>query len=93
MLRLACTVRGRSAQQLVTDALDALLAALQAQTLRDLEPDAALVSSLLDALPAGAGATAPSATRTSEQAPFVFVREAAALTMAISIALRTPSFW
>ena len=26
MLRLACTVRGRSAQQLVTDALDALLA-------------------------------------------------------------------
>jgi len=25
-LRLACTVRGRSAQQLVTDALDALLA-------------------------------------------------------------------
>lgn len=40
-LRLACTVRGRSAQQLVTDALDALLAqmpeidSLAAQVLRD----------------------------------------------------------
>ena len=40
-LRLACTVRGRSAQQLVTDALDALLAQmpeidhLAAQVLRD----------------------------------------------------------
>lgn len=40
-LRLACTVRGRSAQQLVTDALDGLLAqmpeidSLAAQVLRD----------------------------------------------------------
>ena len=40
-LRLACTVRGRSAQQLVTDALDVLLAqmpeidSLAAQVLRD----------------------------------------------------------
>lgn len=40
-LRLACTVRGRSAQQIVTDALDALLAqmpeidSLAAQVLRD----------------------------------------------------------
>ena len=40
-LRLACTVRGRSAQQIVTDALDALLAqmpeidTLAAQVLRD----------------------------------------------------------
>lgn len=40
-LRLACTVRGRSAQQLVTDALDSLLAqmpeidTLAAQVLRD----------------------------------------------------------
>lgn len=40
-LRLACTVRGRSAQQLVTDALDALLTqmpeidSLAAQVLRD----------------------------------------------------------
>ena len=40
-LRLACTVRGRSAQQLVTDALDALLAqmpeidTIAAQVLRD----------------------------------------------------------
>lgn len=40
-LRLACTVRGRSAQQIVTDALDALLAQmpeidnLAAQVLRD----------------------------------------------------------
>lgn len=40
-LRLACTVRGRSAQQLVTDALDSLLAqmpeidSLAAQVLRD----------------------------------------------------------
>lgn len=40
-LRLACTVRGRSAQQIVTDALDAMLAqmpeidSLAAQVLRD----------------------------------------------------------
>ena len=47
-LRLACTVRGRSAQQLVTDALDSLLAQmpeidnLAAQVLREQRPAASI---------------------------------------------------